>query len=832
MRIQKKTVTSRKTIISVLSKTAHKASMTRILIILLFIAASLPMLGQEKNTIIRGKVSDTSGNPLELVNIGVKGLNAGTFTGVTGSYELDVPANGKKYTLVFSRIGFLSREQIFTADPDSLTINIIMEPDITRLEDVIVRRYTQKEAPTLRVIPVKDINLLPSVSGSVEQLLVSMPGVNSRNELSNQYNVRGGNYDENLVYVNDIQVYHPVLIKSGQQEGLSFINPDLIGNIRFSAGGFNASFGDRMSSVLDLRYREPSETGGSLKTGLLLNSAHVETVSGNGKLKFISGARYKSTRLLLQTLDTKGNYSPDFFDIQSMLSYDISEQLKVSILGNYNSNKFSFTPESRRSSFGNLSEAYQLYVLYEGSETDSYNSYNLAFSLDYESDYGMNHKFIAHHYKASESETYDIRAYYSLNLLDQNLGSENLGDSLMNVGTGSWLNHARNMLEMNNYTVNYKGRWEHSNNILGWGLKYNIETSGDRIREWEKIDSAGYSVPYSPAELTLSSSTINDTAITTNKLEAFIIDNFTINAGGHSLVFTGGARITHWSFSNELLFSPRLSLAWHTASGNSRYFISGGIYYQPPYYREMRYPSGDINPGIKSQRSEHIVLGTEQDLVIGNTPFRFTGEMYYKNLENVIPYKYDNVRIIYAAENIAVGFVRGVDLRLNGEFVADAESWISLSLMDARHDIVGDDHGYYPAPSDTRFSANIFFQDYFPSYPSYRAHINIHFSTGIPVSSPFTDRYDSYRRMPSYRRVDIGFTKIFKSEYYLGNSGFLSFFDEIIAGVEIFNLLDIRNTISYNWLTTVNNLSNESRQYAVPNYLTGRSVNFKLMLSF
>ncbi|MEE4213553.1 MAG: TonB-dependent receptor [Bacteroidales bacterium] len=808
------------------------AGTARTLLIFFLLFGSVHGYGQAGKTVIKGYVRDSAGKALALVNIGVKDMPYGTWSDADGSYSISIPADNELHILVFSIIGYLSYETQFTASPDTIEISPVLETGVTRLDDVIITEYRQREAPTLRTIPLKDISLIPAASGSIEKLLVSLPGVNSASELSNQYTVRGGSFDENLVYLNDIEIFHPVLIKTGQQEGLSILNPDLIQNVRFSAGGFNASFGDRMSSVLDITYKDPDETKGSVKAGLLHNSIHLEGTGLNDRFSFLAGARYKTNQLLIQTLDTKGNYKPAFYDIQSLLRYRISPASRLSLMGTYNFNKYSFIPASRRSTFGNINEAYQLYVRYDGSETVSYRSLNLALSLETETAGEMKHSVIAHYYRSTEEENHDIKGTYALNMLDKNLGSENFGDSIMNVGTGSWLNHARNMLNFNIITINYKGRWEYAKNILSWGLRYRHESAGDKIREWERIDSAGYSIPYSEDHLLLSNVSINDTSLSSNRFEIYFIDNYTFSISDQQFIFTGGVRFTYWSFSRETLLSPRLSLSWSPSGRNARYYISGGIYYQPPYYREMRYPSGKINMDIVSQKSIHTVIGANYDFLIGKTPFRLTGELYYKDLSNIIPYKYDNVRIIYSAENIASGFVRGVDLRINGEFVKDAESWVSLSLMDARHDILNDEYGYFPAPSDSRFSVNVFFQDYFPSNPTYRAHVSLHYSSGIPVSSPYSDRYDSYHRMPPYRRVDIGLTKVLKSTYSNVKSNSFSFFDEIIAGFEIFNLLDIRNTISYNWLTTVNNLSGESRHYAVPNYLTGRSFNFKLLVTF
>ena len=469
--------------------------MARIIFLIFFLLFFLQAYPQSYKTVIKGHVSDKDDQPVSLVNINIKGSNYGTFTSDDGSYILSFPADNETHILVFSSIGYAKQELTITADTGTLIINVRLKDDITVLRDITVRKYREKGTPSLKNIPLEDINLLPAASGSMEKLLVSLPGVSSNNELSNQYTVRGGNYDENLVYVNDIEVYRPVLIKTGRQEGLSFLNQDLIRNVRFSPGGFDASFGDRMSSVLDIKYKEPSERKASLKTGLLTNSAHIEGSTNNNRFRYLAGTRYKTNQLLLQTLDTKANYKPAFFDIQSLLSYDISEKAEISFMSSYSSNRYSFVPASRRSSFGSLAEAYQLYVHYRGSETDRYRSFNLALSFDLETQPGADHKFIAHYYKAAEEENYDIRGSYALNMIDKNLGSENSGDSIMNIGSGSWLSHARNQLAFTIYTLNYKGRQEISNNTLNWGLKYSHESNKDKIRQWKKIDSAGYSLP-------------------------------------------------------------------------------------------------------------------------------------------------------------------------------------------------------------------------------------------------------------------------------------------------------------------------------------------------
>lgn len=808
------------------------SSPLKIAITLFMLITGLNLSGQEPVTVITGIVADSTGKPVQLVNIRVGNLSAGTFSDIDGSFTISIPADNLDHLLLVSSIGYKSQSIEFRAIADTIRFNIIVKELITSLDDVVVRESFQREEPTMRRVPIRDIITVPSVGGNIETLLKTFPGVNSGNELSNQYSVRGGSYDENLVYLNDIEIYRPALLHTGKQEGLSIINPDMVGNVEFSTGGFNASYGDKMASVLDIRYRDATRFSGSVSGGLLTSSAHVEGVGLDNRFRVTAGFRYKTNRLLLGTLDTEASYIPSYYDIQALASYRVSPRTKLSLLATQNISKYNFIPRSQRSSFGNIFEAYQLYVDYEGSESDSYNNNNLALSIELTPDPSFVNKFIIHLYSADETETYDIRGSYSLNLLDKNTGSENLGDSIMNIGTGSWLDHARNYLDASILMVGYKGRWEHSDNVLSAGAKLKYENIDDNLREWRRIDSAGFTIPYSVSELALTEYAASSNQLSTKRIEAYVIDNYTIKTEGHSLVLTGGVRLSYWTFNDELIISPRFSVYWQPPVTNLTVYASYGTYYQPPFYREMRDPDGNINKNIESQKSIHYVAGSIFDFRIGPTPARLTGEIYYKEFSNLIPFKFDNVRVIYSGENNARGTAKGIDLRLNGEFVENAESWISLSLMNVRHDIIADGRPGYPAPTDARFSTNIYFQDYFPSNPSFRAHINIQFSTGVPVSSPFNDRFDSYYRMPSYRRVDIGFSKVFSKSEEGKNRGLPDWIDRITAEIEIFNLIDINNTISYNWLTTVNNLDGEVRQFAVPNYLTGRSLNLGLTVSF
>jgi hypothetical protein len=783
-------------------------------------------------THLKGRVTDSTSNPIEEVSVSLLRTTTGTYSDRSGNFSFNVPADGLEHEIVFSHVGFITQRKSVTCDPGEITLNIIMPVLTTPIGEIVVKSGRNDPSASIKSIPVKDIRWVPSASGSFESILKTMPGVSSNNELTSQYSVRGGNFDENIVYVNDIEIFRPFLIRSGEQEGLSFINPDLVSSVKFSSGGFSAIYGDKMSSVLDINYRKPVSAKGSFNPGLLTSSFHYEGVSRNKKLSWLTGMRYKSNRLMLKTLDARGNYRPVFADIQLLIRYKTGERSNLSFFTAYSANTYNFIPQSRESTFGSESMAYKLYVLFGGRENDKYNTLNSDLTWEFTEKNNTTHKFIFTAFNTAEKEYFDIRGWYSLNTLDKESGSENMTDSLMNIGIGSWISHARNRLYANIYSLSYKGEKRWSKASLNWGIKARSDSFNDKIREWTMIDSAGYSLP-SNGDLLQLSSFISSRNVLSNWLyETYLQGSGSRLIGSRKVTVTAGVRSLYDAYTKELLFSPRGS-ASIAAGTNLSVYLTGGIYYQPPFYRELRYPDGKLNSNIKSQRSVHMVMGMNYFFKAWERPFSLTAEIYNKTLSNIVPYRLDNIRIIYAGENSAEGYSRGVDFRLNGEFVPDAESWISLSLMDSRLKIPSKNTGSFPAPSDQTLNANIYFQDYFPGYPSWRAHINISFVTGIPVISPYNDRYDQYHRLPAYRRVDLGFTKVIigpNSEFR--GSGLLKYFNELYASAEIFNLLDINNTISYFWVRTVNNLSGQSRQFAVPNYLTGRSLNFRLSASF
>jgi hypothetical protein len=785
-----------------------------------------------QQTVIKGFVKDSTGTPVENASVSLKDISAGTYTDHSGYYYLPYKTRGGECIVIISHLGYTTKTLTFNSDKPETTIDVTLQTVISNLGEITVTSGKVSVAPGLISIPVKDINLLPSASGSFEAILKTMPGVASHNELSSQYSVRGGNYDENLVYVNDIEIFRPFLIRSGQQEGLSFINPDLVSSVSFSSGGFDASYGDKMSSALDIKYRKPVAMHASVLLGLLTSSIHFEGADKSGKFTWLIGARYKNSSLMLKTLDSKGDYQPLFADIQSLLTWKTGENSVLSLLTSYASNRYKFNPESLTSSFGTKAEAFQLYVLFNGGENDRYSTINGALGWEFSDKGNIKHKIIISSYISNEYETFDIRGYYRLDNLDKNTGSENFSDSIMNIGIGSFLSHARNRLSSTIASFQYKGEKETGNLNLRWGVKIRYDDFNDRIKEWKMEDSAGYSIPYKVEALKVSSliSAINN--VITWSGDGFFESSGRIKAGNNEIELNAGLRGLYNSFTDEILASPRVFVKVIT-QGSLAFWLSVGLYYQPPFYREMRYPDGTINENIRSQKSVHMVAGMTWNFSAWGRPFRLTSEVYNKILSNIIPYHLDNVRIIYSGENSANGYSRGIDMRLNGEFVEGAESWISVSLMDSKLKIPSSGYGWFPSPSDQTFSTNIFFQDYFPGYPTWRAHVNISFATGLPIISPYNDRYDQYYRLPPYRRVDLGITKIIKGHNsVVAPKGFLSFFDELVAGIEIFNLLDINNTVSYFWVKTINNLSGQSRQYAIPDYLTGRCLSLKIMAKF
>ena len=819
-----------------------KAHLKDIIFFILMIY-SLPVSAQ--NIVhINGKVLDSKGNPVSGAHIRNMSNNTGVISQENGSYQLVIPAS-RDVLIQISCIGYEPRKFKINYQKEKVkNLDIVLKISVSDIEEVSITGEGTPEN-NLTKIEKKDIRLNPDISGNLESVIKTLPGVSSNTELSSQYSVRGGNYDENLVYVNDIEIYRPLLIRSGQQEGMSFLNSDMVSSIQFSSGGFETRFGDKMSSVLDIRYNKPVEFSGTVSMSLLGGSAHIEDVSENGKFTYNTGFRYKTSKYILNTLETKGNYNPQFYDLQAYFTYKVNRYLDFDFLGNYALNSYHFVPENRETSFGTIDNALNLRIYYEGNELDKFETYLGAFTANYHPNEKLSLKIILSAFQTLEQETYDILGQYYLNELDNTLGSETYGDSIMNIGVGTFLNHARNYLTANVYSVAFKGGYYTADHKLRWGLKYNVELIDDKVSQWKMLDSAGYSLPYNGETIELYETARAKNILHTNRITGYMQDTYHRKlANNAQLSINGGIRFHYWDFNQEFILTPRLLVSYKPDWEKDMIFrFASGFYYQPPFYKEIKDYQGQINPSVKSQKSIHFVLGNDYQFLAWERPFNLTTEVYYKILDDLIPYKIDNVHIDYSAQNMANGYAVGLDMKINGEFVKGIESWASLSLMQTKEDIEGDfyyndegervEPGYYPRPTDQLFNFSLFFQDYLPMNPSYKMNLSLHYGSRLPFSSPNTERYDQVFRMKPYKRVDIGFSKVLISESKEFNKGnILNVFKDMWLSFEVFNLLDINNTISYMWIKTVGNQSGQASQYAVPNYLTSRRFNLKLTAKF
>jgi len=793
---------------------------------------------------IEGIITDINNNFLSSVNISIINKSNGVTSDISGKYKIYTEAN-RSHVIAFSFIGYQT-EKIripMLKKGQNYTLNIILQESNIILKDIIVKDQKSRKSNLSR-IKTKHVEVIPGSNGGIESILKTLPGVSSANELSSQYSVRGGNFDENLVYVNGIEVYRPFLIHSGQQEGLSFVNPDLVGSILFSAGGFAAKYGDKMSSVLDIKYKKPKSSNGSVNLSLLGGSAHFEGINNNKRLSYLFGIRHKSNQYLLNSLDTEAEYKPRFSDLQTYLNYKLDTDWDISFLANISKNEYNMIPQNRDTDFGTFNEALRLTIYFEGQEVDRYETYFGALSTKYNPNTHLQLQLTTSAFQTFEQENFDILGEYWLYQLDNNLGSDNFGDIAFDRGVGKYINHARNSLEARVINFSHKGNFNNNNTIIDWGIQFQQEDIDDRIHEWSLIDSAGFILPHPTDSIGLPSN--NNQQVNINELLKTNINISSSRQSGYiqyskdmnNLSLNAGTRSSYWSYNEELLVSPRISLAYAPNWQKDVVFrLASGIYYQSPFYKELRYPNGELNENISSQKSIHYVLGSDYLFYKWGRPFKWITEVYYKKLDNLIPYKVDNVRIQYLAENNSNGYATGIDLKINGEFVSGVESWASLSIMKTEEDIIGDTYidqdgnnvevGYIPRPTDQRVNFSLFFQDYIPNNLNYKMHLNMIYGSGLPFGPPKSEKYEDVLRIPDYRRVDIGFSAILKSENKKSKIKFLNVINSAWISAEVFNLLDINNTVSYLWVTDVG-----GRQYAVPNYLTRRQLNLKLILRF
>ena len=875
------------------------------LFILMLIFSSL-VFGQE-NVTIKGSLKTSKGKPINKANISVIGTKIGTTSNKKGEFKFEIENTGS-FNLEVSHVKYQKISKKLNSDTDSV-IFIKMKNKVLQTLDV---EYKDPGSSTTEILPTINASNVALPSGNIEGLLSSVGfGVRQNNELSSGFNVRGGNFDENLIYVNGIEVYRPFLARSGQQEGLSFINPSMVENIVFSAGGFDAKYGDKLSSVLDISYREPVDFEANLSTSLLGTQLQFGD-RPNSLINYNFGFRYRTNAYLLGALDTKGEYQPRFADVQGLINFNLNEKLKLTAFGTAANNLFSVQPENRQTNFGNINEALRFTVYYEGQENTQYKTYMGALSLQHQTTEKLSLNYFISTFNTDETEYFDLLGEYRLDELERDLSSDQYGDVAYNRGVGAFLNHARNQLKANVINFYHKGDFINKKQKTSWGLKLQGEKVTNDIKEWNYLDSArfntpkpidsvGYqdpsSIPYQ--QLVLSNLIKANNKIASSRLTGFVQHRFKFNRSKEinlhynndsnfnlDTTFTSqdyftatiGARANYWTFNNQTVFSPRINIKWRPAfykyennqiiRKNITFRLATGYYYQPPFYRAARYLDGSINPTIRAQKSIHIVAGGDLVFNMWDRKFKFGSEIYYKFLQDIIPYEIENVRVNYYGENLASGYARGIDLKINGEFVEGIQSYASLSWLQTKEDLSNDfyyeyfnqngekiipgytidqnradsilyEPGFIPRPTDQRLSFSMFFQDQMPDdwdtekvkWSNMKVNINVLVASRLPYGPPGNKRYSDTLRSSFYKRVDIGFSKdLINNETDRSKFKEKSIFNEIEAlwiAFEVFNLLDISNTTNYTWIRDVS-----GRQYSIPSFLTSRRLNLKLVARF
>jgi len=810
----------------------------------LFITTILNAQTNETAT-IGGVILDEFDEPVANANISYQGKS--TTSNSDGSYVLVVPAN-KKVTLVFSHIS-LKRitATIELQSNENFLFNPVMNSNAEQLNDVVITSSKRRVSGITSLDP-ETIRKIPGANAGVENLLKLLPGVNSNNELSSQYAVRGGNYDENLVYVNEIEIYRPFLIRSGQQEGLSFTNSDMIQVVDFSAGGFQAKYGDKLSSVLDITYRKPNKFRAAFEASFLGGSAAIDLVSKNRKWSAITGVRYRDNSLLVNSQETETNFRPTFVDVQTNINFNPNKKWNFSFLGNISQNKYNYQPLTRQTNFGTLSEPIALQVFYEGQEDDRYETLFGAIKTTYIANENTSYKVIASAYHTQEQEHFDIDASYFLGEVDSNIGSETFGDVTFSRGIGSQLNHGRNDLDAVIVNAEIKGNHNTKRKFqIDWGVKYTHESIRDRIVEWEVIDSAGFSInnpildlpvndqPYNPyvGPLVPFQNIRATNFVNIDRLSGFLQSSTKTTLGTSDVWINFGVRAQNWIVSgdkisnakSQTVISPRAQFSIRPDWEKDMIFrFSGGFYYQPPFYRELRDTNGAVQPNVKAQQSIHFVASNDYNFKLWKRPFKLVSEAYYKSMDDVNTYTLENVRIRYRANNNAEAYAYGLDMRLNGEFVPGTESWFSFGYLKTEEN--QDGRGFIARPTDQRLKFGILFQDYMPVLPNLKLYLNLVYNTGLPGGSPsYADVYQYQSRLRDYRRADIGFSYVFtEKNNERPDKHWLKKFDDLSLGFEVFNLFDNQNAITNTWVRD----AFTKNQYGIPNFMTTRVFNLKL----
>ena len=813
----------------------------KIIFILFFLLSVASVFAQGQKVRIYGYVIDENNRGIEDAGVRFEGMNNGTSTNRNGYYDLYVNITDS-VKIVYSHLGYETIRHTIFPGKQVVQITVALQALSRELKtvDVTVNRRSTSNMQTLEAEKYK---LMPNASGSFESLLISFAGVTSNNELSSQYNVRGGNFDENIVYVNGTEIYRPLLIRAGQQEGLSFINPDMVGNVAFSSGGFNAEFGDKMSSVLDVKYKKPISFEASGAISLLGASAYLGT-AGN-RFTQMHGIRYKTSKYLLGTLDTKGSYKPDFIDYQTYLTYQISPRVEINFLGNFSRNNYTFIPDSQSTAFGTFNMAEKLNVYYEGQEKDLFQTAFGALSLLFRPKENLKLSITTSTFSTNENETYDITGNYVLGELKMgDTGETEEGEKL---GVGTYHEHARNRLKATVANISHSGEYIRSGHTLKWGVNLQREIISDKINEWEWRDSAGYSMPYTDDKVVDLFYNMKSTQkLDSRRTSAYIQDTYRWDTEHALYALTGGLRASHWSYNREFLLSPRASVSilphWDK---DFNFRLATGLYYQSPFYKELRDTVSDalgnvtvhLNPNLKAQRSLHLVLGGDHFFRMLGRPFKFTTEAYLKLADRVTTYSVDNVRIRYSGQNDAKAYTAGIDFKLFGELVPGTDSWINLSLMRSREDVLNDFYtdnegnkvypGWISRPNEARYSLSMLLSDYLPNNPKYKLYLKTIFSDGLPVGPPRSPRYMADRfRLRDYKRVDIGASRVIvNGSDRIMNKRWMKNIASIWLNLEVFNLFDFKNENSIYWVSDI-----YGYQHGSPNYLTGRQFNLKLMV--
>ena len=841
---------------------------------------STHLVFSQSNSVVKGQIVNTNQSPVADVQISIYPINYITTSDSLGKFYIQVPSN-QNLQISYSHINYYPYgEEINLYSGEVKTLKVTLEKNAILNAAVVIQEKKKSDATKIK-IDAETAQDIISASDDGISFVKSLASVNSNNELSSSYSVRGGSFDENLIYVNNIQVYRPFLVRAGQQEGLSFVNGDMIKEISFSAGGFDAIYGDKLSSVLDIKYRSPDSLTGGFSASML--GARATLGNKHGKFAYIMSGRYKSNSYLLGSLETQADYRPLFFDYQTYLNFEVNKKLSFGFLGNSSLNQFRMVPQSRTTRFGGISQALQLTVNFTGQEISRFQTNFGAFTTDFRP-FGNDStvlKLTASGFITAEEETFDIEGSYRLNELETNFGEDDFGKEAALLGNGSFLDHSRNFLNAIIYNVEHMGKNIWKKGVLNWGAKYQHEEIMDELLEWKNQDSAGYSVPHTEnVNLKFADYLKSNNKMSTNRFTAFVQNDwkFLEKNGRSQLYIKTGVRANYWDYSNETVISPRASLTYTPSqfkkdtlgntvkdSTNFSYRLAWGYYYQPPFYRELRNFSGEIATSIKAQKSIHYVAGVDYDFYKWGRPFTLRTEAYYKDMDDIIPFDIDNVRIRYYGANSAKAYAYGLETRINGEFVKGLESWISASYMKTEEDLTNDSfqryynsnseqiihgftldqsiddsisftRGYMPRVTDQRISVKIFFQDEMPKFKQFKVHLNLIYASGQPFGTPGSVEGRNTERMPDYRRADIGFTykvvedgKLYKKsgKVKMPQNHFLRNFQDFGIRMEVFNLLDISNTINHLWVSDINN-----QEYAVPNFLTPRLVNLRITGKF